>query len=367
MSRINVLHVRVIANAGGGPDKTILRSERYIDSQKFNLQAAYIYPAGTDCLEQLQQSYCSKMEIFGIPENNGFSLKTIKNLIQICRDNHIHIWHSHDYKTDILGLIIKRFHPMKLVTTVHGFTCENMKTRFYAWLNKQVYRYYDHVICVNEQLRELCLSKRSNGSNTTYIPNGIDTKEYLCISDLAKPKKNQLNIGVVSRFSAEKGVERSLLCLRRLLDNGIDAKLHLAGDGPEKENLKKIARELDIESNIVWRGWLNDLQAFHTSLDLLLIPSYTEGFPNAILEALLLKTPVAATNVGAIPEILDGECGLLLDNNDAPQTWADQIKTIYHAGLFSEYVQRAYEKVTSKYTFQKRCHRVANVYETVLT
>jgi len=97
-------------------------------------------------------------------------------------------------------------------------------------------------------------------------------------------------------------------------------------------------------------------------MKLLVLPSYTEGLPKAVLEAMACGTPVLATTVGAIPDIIkDGETGFLLKNN-SPDHIADRIIEILGDHTNLGYVQRkARALVVEKYTYDKAVKRYNNI------
>ncbi|QQE12003.1 glycosyltransferase [Planctomycetota bacterium] len=367
MSVTNILHVRIIANAGGGPEKTILRCKRYLSTDKYNVSAAYIHPAGLDDIDDIKQkAEANNLPLFTIPEHGALDIKTIIRLVRLCKQQKIDIWHSHDYKSDILGLIVRCFHKMKLITTVHGFTCENYKTRFYAFLNRLAFRGFDRLISVSTKLRDECIEQGIDATRIRYIPNGIDAIDYSHSSaDGMDSDKKQFTIGLIGRFSPEKGVHRAIEVLKQLIDNGLDVHMHLVGSGPEEHHLKMLTNQLELSDNITWWGWQDNPKDFYKTFDLLLLPSYTEGFPNVLLEAMINKVAIAATNVGGIPDMLDqGDCGILLDNDVDISEWVIQIKKLIEDNQSrSYYISQAYDRVMQNYTLCQRTKRLQHIYE----
>lgn len=371
---IRVLHTRVVAGAGGGPDKTILRSASYFDRDRVWMSAAYLHPEndpGIDVIRATAARY--GCPIHQVAERRAFDVPAVRQLLEICHDLDINVWHGHDYKTDVLGLILRRRHPMKLVTTVHGFTRETWRTRLYYHLDNAALLGYDHVIAVSPPLLEHCALRGVHPDRLSYVPNAIEPDEWTRTMSRAEAKAahgvaaDELVMGVVSRLSGEKGVDRAMRTLAILRAQFPNLKLHLIGDGPERETLGELAKRLGVLDAIKWYGWRADARRFYEMMDVLLLPSHTEGLPNVLLEAMAMGVPVAATSVGGVADLLDrGRCGVLLDSN-LPNTWATRIAPILadtSAGDFQ--AQMARDRIERHFTFETRMRRIARVYHGVL-
>lgn len=371
---INVLHTRVVTGSGGGPDKTILRSGRYLDRSTYRLAAAYLYPANDLGIENLRRTaHEHDMPFHAIPERGAIDRRSFRMMLDLCRRLHIDIWHSHDYKTDLLGLLLRRYHPMKLVTTVHGFTRETWRTRMYAKLNGLALLGYDRVLAVSPPLVRYCAERGVNPDQLTYLPNGIVLDEYERQQSVADARhalgisNHSPQLAVVSRFSVEKGVDRAIRLLQRLAASQPSATLHLIGDGPERERLVEIAEQLGVSERIRWWGWQTRTQPILEAMDALLLTSHTEGLPNVVLEAMALGVPVAATRVGAVPEVLDqGGCGVLLSEDES--VWCEQVQPLLGSSIMRErMVQASRSRLVARYDFEHRMKRVAAIYDDIMS
>jgi len=95
------------------------------------------------------------------------------------------------------------------------------------------------------------------------------------------------------------------------------AKLLLIGDGPERINIEKLCRELDLGESVTFLGKQNQVEEILSVCDLFLMPSETESFGLAALEAMACELPVISSNAGGIPELnMDGKTGFLCDVGD---------------------------------------------------
>ncbi|MFK7788413.1 MAG: glycosyltransferase [Phycisphaeraceae bacterium] len=367
---ITILHTRTVTGSGGGPDKTILRSAAKLDPARYHTVAAYLHPAGDIGIESVRGAAARfGMPIHTIPERGPVDWRAVRMMRDLCKRLHVDVWHAHDYKTDLLGRLIQRSHPMKLVTTMHGFTGETWRTRLYAKLSHCALRRYDKVIAVSPQLMRYAAEHGVHPDKLRHISNGIDLGECKRKQSREHAKhalglsKDEHAIGVVARFSVEKGVDRALRLFAQLYRERPHTRLHLVGDGQERKTLESLVDELGLTEQVRWWGWQKDTRPILEAMDMLVLPSYTEGLPNVVLEAMAIGLPIAATRVGAVPDVLgEGECGVLLDDDESD--WPEQVGVLIDQPLFRERVLcAAWMRVNQQYEFGARMKRIASIYD----
>ena len=105
--------------------------------------------------------------------------------------------------------------------------------------------------------------------------------------------------------------------LERLVESGVDARLLLVGDGPDRDSLERYAHELGVARRCLFLGYQEDVARWYDAIDVLLLPSVNEGTPVSVIEALAAERPAVATRVGGIPDVIrDGVDGFLVDSAD---------------------------------------------------
>ena len=140
-----------------------------------------------------------------------------------------------------------------------------------------------------------------------------------------------LLIGYIGRLSEEKGVRRFVESLPAVMNHRKSLRVLIGGNGPLKEEIGVFLREKKLTDQVEIAGWISHdhLPDYLNMLHLLVIPSFTEGLPNIMLEAMACGTPVAATSVGAIPDsIRDGETGFIIKNNSPECISANIIRAL---------------------------------------
>jgi len=141
------------------------------------------------------------------------------------------------------------------------------------------------------------------------IHNGVPDE----LTAVAREQRRTPLVGTIGRLEPQKGVD----VLIRALADVEDATLLVVGDGSEREKLEELARAVGVSERVEWKGWSDTPRSYLGMLDVFVLPSRNEGFPLALLEALLAGTAVVATDVGSVAEaIRDGETGLLVPPED---------------------------------------------------
>ena len=169
-------------------------------------------------------------------------------------------------------------------------------------------------------------------------------------------------IGFIGRLSKEKGILNFLNAIS-LLSVYKDFKYLIIGDGDYKSKVVKFIKNNEKENRIQFLGWINydSLNNYMNILKLLVIPSYTEGLPNVMLEAMAAGTPVLVSRVGAIPDIItDGVNGFILENND-PKTISDQIDKIMKRNDLNSISKQGIRFIKNNFTFRKAQKRYKTI------
>lgn len=184
-----------------------------------------------------------------------------------------------------------------------------------------IYNTYNEIVFVSESSRSGFIKKYPELSmKTEVVKNIIDVEKIKTMSSgivTERKEKKGRSIVTVGRLEEEKAFDRILRIARRLNDDGIVFTWNIIGDGKLKAELEKMVSVYQLDSVVFFAGYSNNPYKYVKSADLFALLSNYEGLPNTIYEAMILGTPVLATNVGGISEqIEDGVTGWLVDNNE---------------------------------------------------
>lgn len=369
-SRPRVLHMRVVSGHGGGPDKTILRSLNYANVMDVEMHAGWICPDRQDDLDALQ----SKAAAFGqsidvLPERGAIDLATVKRALKLCKKHKINIWHAHDYKTNVLGLLLRPWHPMHLVSTVHGWVDFTQRAKWYYRLDRLCLKRYDHVFAVSRDLTNRCRRMGCDDHRVTYLPNAIETDQFKRNQSIQEAKiefgiqPDRMVIGMISRLNEEKRVADAIRTFALLAERYPKLELHIAGDGAMRKELEQLANSLGLSSRIHFHGWIDNPTVFYQAMDVYLLTSIREGLPNTVLEALAYEVPVAATPAGGTEDLLGDGAGMLLPIVADHQKWADMLShMLRHQTGRIALAKQGRQRVEQQFDFTSRMQRLGHFY-----
>jgi glycosyltransferase involved in cell wall biosynthesis len=369
-----ILDARVVTGAGGGPDKTILNSPRFLTPLGYRMVCAYMHPPrdpGFDVLRAKAER--AGAPLISIPDRGAWDWRVFTEALRVCKRERVTVWHGHDYKTNALGLLLKRFHRMRLVTTVHGWVHHTKRTPLYYRIDKFCLPRYEKVICVSDDLYTACRKAGVREKNCVLLENGIDGTEYSRTRALAEAKaalglpESGFVIGGVGRLAAEKGFDVLVRALKQLVVRGIDAHLVLVGDGGERGALEALARELDLRARVRFAGWQPDVRPYFEALDAFALSSYREGLPNVLLEAMALEVPVVSTRVNGVPRLIeDGANGFLVSAGDADGLAHALAVALTNGEVRTRFRAAGRHTVETKFSFATRMKRLAELYDLLL-
>lgn len=370
-----VLHARVVTGTGGGPDKTILNSPRFLTDLGYESACVYLHPPNDPGFEELKQrAETLNAELISVPDRGIKDASVIGRMLKICREKKVSIWHGHDYKSDALGLLLRQFHPMKLMSTVHGWGVKSKKTPLYHAVDRFSLKSYDRVICVSDKLLEECLHAGVPIGNLCEIDNAIDLSSYESLPE-KRNARAQLNIDpdksvvvAVGRLSKEKAFDFLIQSFTDLLQTGIEATLVIAGDGPERDALQNQITSLGCEDSIQLVGHVSDPRNVYAAADVFALSSTSEGLPNSLLEAMACGVPVVATSVGAVPTVITDEAnGLLCTAGDPSVLTLALNRLLSNAELRCQLAANAHSTVETRFSFERRMQKIAAVYNGLLS
>ncbi len=369
-----VLDTRVVKDHGGGPDKTILNSPRFFARVGYRMVCAYMHPPFDPGFEQIcSRAQLCEAPLLSVPDRGPWDWKVIARLIHICRRERVRIWHGHDYKSNALGLVVRRFWPMRLVSTVHGWVKQTIRTPLYYKIDKLCLPHYESVICVSADLKERCLEAGVPTHRCVLIENGIDTDQYRRRRTKAEAKerlgvrRGRLIVGAVGRLSSEKGFDQLIRAVHELAAADLDVELLIAGEGDEKKRLEALIADLRMTDRVRLLGYLADPRDLYEAMDLFALSSLREALPNVLLEAMAMDVPVVATRIAGIPGLItDGENGLLVEPGNARQLAAALVRLLRDDSLRADLQKAARLTIETRYSFAGRIRKIQAIYDALL-
>jgi len=164
----------------------------------------------------------------------------------------------------------------------------------------------------------------------------------------------------------DTGAVLQIVCSAR--ERGVDAVLCMVGDGPDRERLEQLAHELGIARSTYFVGYQEDVGGYYRLFDAFLLPSVNEGTPVSAIEALASGTPVVATRVGGVPDVVrDGIDGFLVEPGDTEEAAERLTALALDPALRTRLGQSGSAYVRERYAVERLVDDVDRLYRSLLT
>lgn len=266
----------------------------------------------------------SKYPLFDFPP---YELALSSKLVDVVRFEkldllHVHYAIPHASAAFMAKQILKTYDiNIPVITTLHGtdITLVGRDPSYNPVVTFSINQ-SDGVTAVSENLKEDTLAHFKISKDIKVIPNFIDLARFSLkprdhFKKAIAPEEERIIIHT-SNFRKVKRTDDVIRIFKKINEK-IPSKLLMVGDGPERANNERICRELGICHDVRFLGKQDAIEEILSVSDLFLMPSESESFGLAALEAMACKVPVIATNVGGLPElVIDGECGFMSELGD---------------------------------------------------
>lgn len=261
-------------------------------------------------------------------------LRAMLKLADLIRRERPTILHTHTAKAGAVGrvaaLLAGSARPPIVVHTFHGHVLRGYFNRpvtfAFRTLERLLARMTTRLVAVSPEVRDdLVALGVAPASKFAVIRLGIELDQRVGDGAVTRTEaRRQLGVsgdtflvGWVGRMTAVKRTDLVVRTLEQLVHDGVDARLLLVGDGPDRDDLERYAHELGVARRCLFLGYQEDVARWYDAIDVLLLPSVNEGTPVSVIEALAAERPAVATRVGGIPDVIrDGVDGFLVDSDE---------------------------------------------------
>lgn len=382
--KLNVLHLRSCRGVGGGPEKTILFSTKEVDQDSFNMHIAYLKSRDDPDFDLDKRAAAMGIRTFvTIEESHKFDVGALKALLRLLRETKTDILDCHCYKSDLYGLILRRFHPMKVITTAHGplasfkffWSAQNWRVRYvYDQIDLRILKYFDRVIMVSDTMRSVIKRYRVPDEKLIWIRNAIDCEFFrrdperrLEFRRSQGIPADAVVIGAVGRLNAEKDYPTFLRTAQLMLSENRDLWFTIAGGGPLEDELKRLAFTMGLADRFKFLGHFQDVRKLYDALDVYVLSSTREGLPNTVLEAMAMEVPIVATDIDGVGEAVVHDRDALLVPPQDPKRLAEAVRTILSDDALRQRLRSAARRrVEEKFSFAERMRRMEDIYREVM-
>ena len=284
---------------------------------------------------------------------------------------HVHYAIPHAYAAYMAKKILnENGYNIPIITTLHGTDITLVGNHpFYKPAVTFSINKSDIVTCVSKSLMEDTREFFGITREIKVIPNFIDIDKYdkkhnLCERNMIADGDEKIIVHV-SNFRPLKRIQNVLEIFKKINEK-INSKLIMVGDGPDKKKAKEFLRKHDLRNKVIFLGKTNQVDEILCSSDLFLLPSEKESFGLAALEAMALKVPVISTNAGGLKDLnINGNSGYTSDVGDVDSMAQNAIKILTDNSLEKKYRIQAFENA-KKYDIKKVIPLYEKIYDEAL-
>lgn len=234
-----------------------------------------------------------------------------------------------------------------------------------------IYLTVDRIIVMSDELRQKVLMEDFSEMKVARIPNGVNIELFYPYPDKEKEelrKSNKLankKVLVYSGWLVEgKGLDTLLEAFKLVASENREAYLLLLGKGPLGDRLKDKAGSLGISDNVCFKGNVANVHEYLNSADIFVFPSFREGMPNSLLEAMACGLPVIASGIGGIVDIVeDGKSGILFEPGDVSGLAAGIIKLLNDDRLRQGLGVEARKRIVERFSIDRVADEYIKLYE----
>ena len=236
---------------------------------------------------------------------------------------------------------------LPMITTLHGTDITLVGSHpFYKSAVTFSINKSDFVTSVSQSLKDDTLKLFNIKNEIQVIPNFIelDKNEIEAVTSCRRSVMANENERIITHISNFRKVKRipDIIKIFHKIQQKIPAKLMMVGDGPEKEKAEYLCQELGIQDKVIFFGNSNEIDKILSYTDLFLLPSETESFGLAALEAMAWSVPVISSNSGGLPEVnFEGISGYLSDVGKTDEMAENALKILNDKAVLAEFKKNA--------------------------
>ena len=367
MKLLHILHTEAAAG-WGGQEIRVLQETRLLLERGHRV--SLVCQAHSPLEERARSISNSRFHLIPISMKSAFSLWVFLTLYRYVLKNNLDVIHTHSSVDSWLGGVVGKLSGVPVIRTRHVSLPVN---DFFP--NHLLYSYIPkRILTSGNMIADIVKQVRCVGSNKVVsIPAGVDLRKFDSeisgekIREELKVDSNQILIGKIGVVRGWKGHNYFLEAIPLILKNIPYAKFVIAGNGPGFKEIKSKVKLAGIENKVDLLGHREDVPEIMAALDVQVLASFAgEGTPQVIPQAFAMKTPVVATKIASIPDLLgQGKRGILIEPENALSLAEGVLKTIRNPEIAKRLVENAYSFCLKELTVDKMMDSTIAIYEEV--
>jgi glycosyltransferase involved in cell wall biosynthesis len=351
---LKILHIDPERNWGGG-EAQVLGLLSYL-AARGHCTHLLAHPEG----RLFERSHGQCIRTMPLIVRNDFDLRPVSRLRRLIRDENYDIVHLHTKRAHALSLWLGRglATPKYVVTRRMDYPEAN------TWYTRYIYnRKVDGVVAISCKISSLLIEAGVERKKIRLIHSGIDPGPFAAAANLGDVRPERVVVGMAAVLEERKGHRFLLEAARRLKSQGHQVQYCVAGEGSLARSLQETATRLGLQHEVQFLGFVSDMPAFLSQVDILVLPSLSEGFGVSALEAMAAEKAVIASRVGGLAELVsDTETGLLVAPRDVEGLANAIAKLAGNRTLLREMGRKGKERLQANFTVEHMAQQNEDYY-----
>ena len=304
-----------------------------------------------------------------------------RELADYIREGGYQLIHCHGSRANMIGALLRKPTGLPVVSTVHSdYKLDYMGRPFarltFGAINAWALRHLDYRIGVSDAMVDLLIDRGFPPDRFYAIYNGIDFTPAPSQGDRlaylrglgADVEENSVVVGIAARLNPVKDMSTLIRGFAEGHKSCPRLRLVIAGDGEERQKLEDLAKELGVEKEVTFAGWISGgMDRFYSALDVNALTSLSETFPYALTEGARFHLATVATAVGGIPYLIDQDVNGYLFTPGDWQSLGHYLAALGNDdALRREMGEKLYEKASAKFSIQSTVDTQLHIYEEII-
>ena len=300
----------------------------------------------------------------------NYDPRKLLHILKICRQYEIDIIHAHLEKSVIAAGLASFFKKIPVVVHEHGPICRSgWKYAVYRSFLKLFGKNVNTYIAVSQYVARQLIQNGIPEDRIEVIYNSVDTEVFSFSESIARAlrkqfviSENTIVVGFVGRLNKVKGVDLLIRSISDLIKTFPKVVLLIVGDGPERQSLESLAKDLQIDDRVRFLGNQSNIHEIMNVFDIGVIPSRQEPMGIIAIELMSMKVPIVSSGVDGLGEmILDTQTGLIASPNSPDQICGCMCRLLNHPELRHKTVDSASDFVQN-FRLSNQIQAVERVY-----
>ena len=354
----------------GGSEKHVIRLASELRRRGYETGIACVFREGA----LAEETRSDGVPLVTLSVNEGcWNVGTFFRIFCWLRSNQIDILHTYLFGFHLFAGLSARLLGIPVILSSRREIADWKKKR-HLWLENLGNLFVDRVVTCSRAVEKWALGReRISQEKVLTIHNGVDLERFGSQGDGSKIR-NEFSIpegapliGTVANLAVEKGYPYLLEAVEFVLKEKPDTWFIFVGSGPLESEIKERAAKIPGHRQIIFTGFRSDIPDFLAAMDVFVLASLIEGFPNVLLEAMAMAKPVVATEVGGIPELVDSEeSGVLVPAKDGKALAKAILSLLADRGRANRLGLRAQEKTRIEFALEHMVDQYEALYLSLL-